>query len=75
MFAAMLKGRGKVKVLSALGVQRIKQICAELDQGGDFKCDKVHGTGATGTVRTPLSIDTLSHSAATSKRHACRHLL
>lgn len=51
MFAAIVKGRGKAKVLSALGVPRMKEICAELDAGGDFKCDKVFGTGAVGTVR------------------------
>jgi hypothetical protein len=54
MFAAILKGSGKAKVMGALGVKRMKQICAELDAGGDFKCDKIHGTGAAGFVRTQL---------------------
>ena len=51
MFAAVMRGQGKAKVIGVLGVKRMKQICAELDQGGEFQCDKVHGTGAAGKVR------------------------
>lgn len=51
MFAAVTKGHGKGKIIGMLGVKRMKQICDELDQGGDFKCDKIFGTGASGTVR------------------------
>jgi hypothetical protein len=55
LFAAVTKGMGKGKILGALGVQRIKEICAELDQGGDFKCEKIFGTGATGIVCLPAA--------------------
>jgi hypothetical protein len=53
MFAAVTKGMGKGKILGVLGVRRMKQICAELDQGGDFKCERIFGTGATGKVCIP----------------------
>jgi hypothetical protein len=55
LFAAVTKGMGKDKILGVLGVKHIKQICAELDQGGDFKCEKIFGTGATGTVWLPAA--------------------
>ena len=61
----------KAKVLGALGVRRIKQICAELDQGGDFKCGKVFGTGASGTVRNFLS-SALCGSAYAVAHELCR---
>lgn len=55
MFGAKVKGHGKAKLLSILGMQRMKQICDELGEGGEFKCKKVFGTGAIGTVRPCVS--------------------
>lgn len=51
VFAAIAKGHGKGKLLSVLGVQKIKKICTELEDSKSFKCKRVWGTGASGEVR------------------------
>lgn len=56
MFAAVNKGHGKGKLANVLGVRKIKEICAELEEGNSFLCSHVWGTGAYGKVRTPLRV-------------------
>lgn len=50
VFAAIAKGHGKGKLLSILGVQKIKKICTELEDSKSFQCKRVWGTGASGKV-------------------------
>lgn len=50
VFAAIAKGHGKGKLLSILGVQKIKKICTALEDSNSFQCKRVWGTGASGKV-------------------------
>lgn len=75
VFAAVAKGHGKGKLLSVLGVQKIKKICTELEDNKSFQCKRVWGTGASGTVRAPCCFRILVFSRTLTKYEVVLQIL